>query len=545
MYDATDSSAPSVSVVMPVHNGARFLATTLASVASQTYTDWELVAFDDGSTDTSAEILADMAANDSRIRVFSSPKNNGAAVARNRAMDAARGRFLAFLDVDDLWHPEKLALHLGWLNVFPAAFSFTAYFRENLSGSQPDGSARFEPIGVPETVNYQQLLATNVIGCSTAILDRQTLGEMRMPDLRLRQDFAFWLAILQKMGLQNAGPARGLPLALTTYRQHEAQASGNKQKAARATWAMYRGHLGLSRLATGLCFGQYALRGALRHRAPSLARILGYLRPAITPESPSAILFRPPLPGQSILTVAIGTTAARLEQIDLAALPAQAGVEYKIFVQEAECLPLPKRADLSLIAIKGRGAARNRNAALTSITTPLLLFADDDLTFDPARYSALIARFAANPAADFLCAQLSDETGKPRKRYSPDATPARWSNCGKLGTPELALRPAAFRAKRIYFDESFGAGTPNHLGDEYIFLCDAMRSGLKGQHVAITLASHPRVSSGTENNAQILDIRKRVLIRALGRWKSCPARWGFALKHWRDFPSLVSLLRFL
>lgn len=544
MYDATDRSAPSVSVVMPVHNAARFLVAALASVTAQTYADWELIAVDDGSSDGSAQILADMAAKDRRIFVLSNAVNCGAAAARNRAMDVARGRFVAFLDADDLWHPEKLAMHLRWLSVYPAALSFTAYLREHLTGSQPDGSARFEPIGVPETVNRRQLLATNVIGCSTVILDRQALGELRMPDLRLRQDFAFWLTILQNMGLQNAGPARGLPLALTTYRQHAAQVSRNKQQAARATWAMYRGHLGLSRLAAAWCFGRYALRGALRHHAPSLARILGYLRPAILPESPAAILFRLPLPGQFILTVAIATTARRLEQIDLAALPAQAGVEYKIFVQEADCLPLPQRADLSLIAIKGRGAARNRNAALNSVTTPLLLFADDDLTFDPAGYSALIARFAANPAADFLCAQLSDGTGQPRKRYSPDATPARWSNCGKLGTPELALRPAAFRAKGLRFDEGFGAGTPNHLGDEYIFLCDAMRSGLKGQHVAIMLASHPRDSSGTENNARIMAIRKHVLIRALGRWKSRPARWAFALYHRRDFPDLVSFLRF-
>lgn len=543
MYDATDSSAPSVSVVMPVHNAARFLATTLASVTAQTYTDWELVAVDDGSTDASAQILADLAVNDRRIRVLSSSANHGAAVARNRAMDAARGRFVAFLDADDLWHPEKLALHLGWLKVYPAALSFTAYLRENL-GARPDGSARFDPIGVPDTVNRRQLLATNVIGCSTVILDRQTLGEMRMPDLRLRQDFAFWLTILQKMGLQDAGPARGLPLALTTYRQHGAQVSVNKQQAARATWAMYRGYLGLSRFAAGWCFVRYALRGALRHHAPSLARILGYLRPAILPESPATVLFRPPLHGQFILTIAIATTATRLAQIDLAELPAQAGVVYEIFVQEAERQPNPNRADLRLIAVKGRGAARNRNAALNSVTTPLLLFADDDLTFDPAGYVALIARFAANPAADFLCARLNDETGQPRKRYSSDATPARWSNCGKLGTPELALRPAAFRAKNLCFDESFGAGMPDHLGDEYIFVCDAMRAGLRGQHVAITLGHHPRGSSGTQTSAKIIAIRKRVLIRALGR-KSRPARWGFALTHWRDFPSLVSLLRFL
>lgn len=559
MYDAhIDHHAPRVSVVMPVHNAARFLATTLASVQAQSMPDWELVAVDDGSTDGSAEILAEAAKHDTRIRPASTHDSHGkgskgAGVARNLGMDIATGRYVAFLDADDLWHPDKLELHLGWLesqslvaakedrgSASSVALSFTAYQRVEMDAGAT--AAMFDGVGVPDSISYVQLLATNVIGCSTVILDRSILGEMRMPKLRLRQDFAFWLNILQKHG-----PGRGLPLALTTYRRHIGQMSGDKRTAARATWAMYRDELNFGRIKASWYFSRYALQGILRHRAPGLARTFGLLQNPIQPGSSEAICHELLARGQPVLTVAIATTSVRLRQIDIAALPALQGVTYQVFVQGVEPNEMPPspRADVRLTASNGHGAARNRNAALQSVTTPLLLFADDDLQFEPAGLKALISRFAALPDADFVCARIGDESGNPRKRYSLDAVPVRWWNSAKTGTPELALRPERFRARNIWFDEAFGAGMPDYLGDEYIFLCDAMRAGLRGMHVALVLARHDTDSSGTRNSAHSMAIRKTVLIRALGSRKSRFARLAFAVRHWRSFPDLRSFLRFL
>jgi teichuronic acid biosynthesis glycosyltransferase TuaG len=524
MYCSKDGTAPRVSVVMPVYNAARFLASALASVQAQSFTDWELIAVDDGSTDPSGRILADLAAQEPRLRPLSTGGNQGAGVARNLGLDAARGRFVAFLDADDLWHPEKLARQLIWFEAHPAALSFTAYQREDLE------TGRTEGVGVPERITARQLRATNVIGCSTVMLDRARVGEMRMPNLRLRQDFAFWLEILRQHG-----PAQGIPFALTTYRRHKGQVSGDKGQAARATWAMYRGHLGLSWPVAAWSFANYALRGVLRHRMPALARRLGWLQSPVLP----------PAPDQPVLTVAIATTSARLGQINFADLPAQSGVTYHIWVQGAQTVPLAARRDIRISPSPGRGAATNRNTALAAAQTPLLIFADDDLGFEPAGHAALIARFAARPKADFLCARLCDEAGALRKPYGPQGQRVRWWNCGKVGTPELALRPDRFRAKGIAFDPRFGAGMPNHLGDEYIFLCDALRAGLRGEHADIVLASHARHSSGTATGTPLMKLRKRALIRALGRWQSRPALLAFALRHRHQFPSWRDMLRFL
>lgn len=247
------------------------------------------------------------------------------------------------------------------------------------------------------------------------------------------------------------------------------------------------------------------------------------------------------------LTIAIATTAARLSAITPERLPPLPGIAYHVFVQgpaQPSHLDLG-RPDIQLCQTEGRGAARNRNAALARVTSPLLLFADDDLRFDPAGLTRLIDRFNAQPQMDFLCARLACEQGLPRKRYTRDGKPVRWWNCGKVGTPELALRPERFRQKGLAFDPRFGAGMPDYLGDEYIFLCDALRAGLRGCHVDETLAQHPRESSGTRHDSAAMAIRKRVLVRALGRWKSRPARLAFALRHWRRFENLASFLEFL
>lgn len=242
-----------------------------------------------------------------------------------------------------------------------------------------------------------------------------------------------------------------------------------------------------------------------------------------------------PLAEAPRLTLAMASMAARLDRLDLAGLPVMPGVIWQIFVQGDPALIAPHagrlaRPDVALIPIAGLGAARSRNAALAAVQTEFLLFADDDLTFDPAAILALIARFDACPQADFLCARLADETGRPRKRYGRAGVRIRWFNCGKVGTPELALRPARVRAAGVEFDPGFGAGAPDWLGDEYIFLCDALRAGLRGWHVGLTLASHPAESSGLAQGAAVMAVRRRVFIRALGRWASLPVRLVFLLR---------------
>lgn len=252
------------------------------------------------------------------------------------------------------------------------------------------------------------------------------------------------------------------------------------------------------------------------------------------------------------LTIALSTMADRLAGLSPERLPPMPDVVWHLFVQGPAAAVatgtarlVAARPDIAVTALDSRGVARSRNAALAAVTTDWLLFADDDLTFHPEGIAALIARCDREAAADFLCARLTDETGRPRKRYAPDGTRARWFNCGKVGTPELALRPGRARAAGIGFDPGFGAGAPDWMGDEYIFLCDALRAGLKGWHVDLVPASHPATSSGLTQGPEAMAVRRRVLIRALGRWTSLLPRLAFALRHRRTLGGWRGALAFL
>jgi glycosyltransferase involved in cell wall biosynthesis len=250
---------PAVSIITPARNAAATLAATIASVAAQTRPDWEMLIADDGSEDATAAIAAGWATRDPRVRPLPGPRE-GPAGARNRAIRAARGRFIAFLDADDRWRPEKLARQLAFMEREATPFSFTAYRREDAQGRG------LGVVLVPARVDYAGLLKGNVIGCLTAVYDTAHFGKVEMPPLPLRQDYALWLALLRP-----GGAARGLDEVLADYRVGGAATlSGSKLGAARGTWAVLRRE-GLPLPRALWCFGHYAAAG-LRRRAQDRPR---------------------------------------------------------------------------------------------------------------------------------------------------------------------------------------------------------------------------------------------------------------------------------
>lgn len=243
-----------VSILMPAYEATATLGDAVASVRVQSFGDWELLIVDDGSRDGTHGVAAEAARQDARIRVLRHPENRGAAAARNSGLAAARGRRIAFLDADDLWMPEKLARQIAFMETSGAALSYTGFRRERLDGS---GSGRV--VEVPASVTRADLLRGNVIGCLTACYDRAHLGDMPMPPLRLRQDFALWLDILSRVER-----AWGLTEPLAIHRVRRDSLSSGRLEAAAATWTMYRGHLGLSRARTSWYLGSHLIRRALR-----------------------------------------------------------------------------------------------------------------------------------------------------------------------------------------------------------------------------------------------------------------------------------------
>ncbi|MEO7433127.1 MAG: glycosyltransferase family 2 protein [Dokdonella sp.] len=244
-----------VSIVMPVYNAAATLCRSIDSVLAQSHTEFELLAVDDGSNDASPRLLDDYAARDPRVHALRMPANGGVAAARNHALAVARGNYIAFLDSDDGWHPDKLARQLAELRTQSAQVSYTAYDRVAEDGSV---LSRVRP---PISVTYADMLKSNRIGNLTGMYDR-TLGDARFQNVG-HEDYVFWLERVRRAGRAICVDP-GVPLAW--YLVRAGSVSSNKIKAARWQWHIYR-HIERLGLAASIGYMAHYVVNALRKRA--------------------------------------------------------------------------------------------------------------------------------------------------------------------------------------------------------------------------------------------------------------------------------------
>ncbi len=243
-----------ISIVIPVYNAEKFIEETVESVVNQSYTDWELLLVNDASTDKSGEIIDKLAASDSRIKAFHI-EGGGAAVARNTGTANATGRYLTFLDADDLWEKDKLEKELLFLKEKESAFVFTGYEFADESGK---GTGKI--VRVPENLSYKQALKNTTIFTSTVMFDMKKTGRdlLYMPQIK-SEDTALWWKIL-RMGYV----ANGLDENLVKYRRSAKTLSSNKLEAIRRVWNLYRRSEGLSVFKSGYYFVFWAWNAVYR-----------------------------------------------------------------------------------------------------------------------------------------------------------------------------------------------------------------------------------------------------------------------------------------
>lgn len=219
-----------VSIITPVYNAEKFVEDTIKSVKSQTYENWELLLIDDCSSDSSADIIKRYAKDDSRIKYIKLNKNSGAAVTRNTGLSNAEGRYIAFLDSDDIWKPTKLEKQMELLKSEKVGFCFTSYRYIQQNGEPMNKVAR-----APKKIDYNGLLKNTIIGCSTVLIDKKIIGEFEMTNVRRGQDTATWLKLLKRTDF-----AYGIYEDLVWYRVVSGSLSDNKWIAIKRTWNTYR-----------------------------------------------------------------------------------------------------------------------------------------------------------------------------------------------------------------------------------------------------------------------------------------------------------------
>ena len=225
-------SQPLVSVIMPCYNMASYISDSIKSVVAQTYPNWELLIVDDASTDETVNIIASYAQSEPRIRFAVKKQNSGIADTRNQCIQMAQGQFLAFLDADDIWHPEKLEKQLSFMIEKNVGFTYSTY-----DWIDEDGKTLNKFINTIGDLDYETYLRNTIIGCSTVMVNKTITGDVVVPKFRTSEDTATWLDILRK-GLL----AYAINEPLVSYRIRRKSASSNKIKAAFDLWKVYRQH---------------------------------------------------------------------------------------------------------------------------------------------------------------------------------------------------------------------------------------------------------------------------------------------------------------
>ena len=254
-----------VAVIMPCHNGAKTLSQAVQSVIAQTFTNWELVFVDDGSTDGSPEIIRAFAAGEPRIRCVRNEKASGASNARNKALRLTRARYVAFLDSDDAWLPHKLDAQLKVMQEHGAALCCGSYDVMDASGTIIGG---VRP--TPGPLSYRGLLMNCSVGALTAVLDRSLCGDIQFSTgLATSEDYQLWLSLLRR-GLV----AVCLPDTVALYRVHGKTLSSNKFAAARNRWRVYREFEHHNLVTSAIYFTGYAVTGVLKAAAMRRQRLI-------------------------------------------------------------------------------------------------------------------------------------------------------------------------------------------------------------------------------------------------------------------------------
>ena len=231
------NTTPLVSIITPLFNAEKYIAQTLQSVQQQDYSNWEHIIVNDASQDTSEEIVKKTAEKDPRVQLISLSKNKGAAYCRNHATELAQGDYIAFLDSDDLWHPEKLTKQIDFMQTNDCEVSYTSYLHIDEAGE-----SLHKRIRALDQLPYKKQLRNNYIGNLTGIYQASTLGKIVAPPIRKRQDWAVWLMAIKKSGK----PALGLVEDLAYYRVRQGSISSNKLALIPHNFKFYRSHLGYS-----------------------------------------------------------------------------------------------------------------------------------------------------------------------------------------------------------------------------------------------------------------------------------------------------------
>jgi len=245
-----------VSIVIPTYNSAKYIAEAIRSVQNQTYKRWEIIIIDDCSTDNTTDLIKKFVSEDNRIQWLPLKSNSGPAIARNKGIEVVKGKYMTFLDADDIWFHDFIENSIKTIKKTGIPFVFSSYKR-----SDEDLNFIYSDFIVPQKVTYTDILKTNSISCLTAFLDIEVLGKKSMPLIKKRQDMGLWLQYLKEIPF-----AYGIQKTQAIYRIRKNSLSRSKIDLIKYQWQFYRKVEKLNIFQSSYYIVNWMFRGVLKYR---------------------------------------------------------------------------------------------------------------------------------------------------------------------------------------------------------------------------------------------------------------------------------------
>ncbi len=434
-----------VSIIIPVYNSAKYIDSTIKSIEEQTYKNYEAIFIDDNSQDNSVDIIKKYMQNNNQIKIIKLNRHRGVSIARNIGIRRAKGRYLTFLDSDDIWLKNKLESQIDFMNKKNCEFAYCSFEYMNDSGTKAT-----KPVKIKEKLNYNQALSNIRILTITAIIDLNKIPKRYcyMPN-EMNEDVLTWWKILKK-----GYTAYGQNEVLAYYRKTKNSRSSNKYITVFYRWKAYRKIEKLRLLKSIKYFINYILNAIIK-RTSNMSQI------------------------ERITDIQVAVSTQNLKndrEVDELIKKMNIVSKYLIINQVNQ-----EKIDIkneNVITKNEKGLSKSRNNVINNANEKIVLLADDDVIYNNEYKKIMLKYWNKYNDADIICFYIESKN-KKRKIKKIRNQKVNWINAMKVQSVEISFKKESILKNQLYFNENFGIGTSLNRGEEQIFLYEALRKKLK------------------------------------------------------------------
>lgn len=432
-----------VSIIIPVYNASKYLAETIESINKQTYQNYEAIFIDDGSNDNSVEIIEKYKSHNSRMKIIKL-EHIGVSEARNIGIKNAKGRFLTFLDSDDIWFKDKLEKQVKFIKENDYAFVYC-----NFKYISDDGKKVSKEIKAGRKTDYNRGLQDIRILTITAMIDLNKVPKelCYMPNV-MNEDVVTWWQILK-----NGYTAYGQDEVLAYYRKTKNSRSSKKHITAYYRLKLYRNQENLKLGKALYCFFKYVLNAILKRT--------GGMKKFVNKDEELQVLI---------------STQNLQNDVQVDKLLKNMNVTSNYLIVNQTMNNKCNIENSNVITKFEKGLSKSRNTAIQNSNADIILLADDDMVYENDYEEKILRAYKNNPEADMIAFYVKSRNSERRVRNLISGK-IGWIRIFRVSSFQLSFRKNSI--KGLKFDENFGTGTKNFCGEETIFLSDCLRKGLK------------------------------------------------------------------